>query len=153
MINRVKAWLKGSAPPEEATHSHEEHVVASAALLIEAGSVDGQIADTERAAILTLLRERFELSDEETQSLFDAAAQKQADAPDAFRFAHIIRQAYDEDECVELVEMLWMTVLADGHLDDFEANLIRRVVGLLHLTDRAGGEARKRAMAKLGQDS
>ena len=44
-----------------------------------------------------------------------------------------------------LVELLWRVVLADGVVDDYEANLLRRVAGLIHVTDQDAGAARKRA--------
>ena len=49
-----------------------------------------------------------------------------------------------------LVELLWQIVLADGVVDDYEANLMRRVAGLIHVTDQHSGEARKKAEATAG---
>ena len=39
---------------------------------------------------------------------------------------------------------------ADGQLHDYEASLLRRVAGLLYVSDRDSGEARLRVVAKLG---
>jgi uncharacterized tellurite resistance protein B-like protein len=49
--------------------------------------------------------------------------------------------------------MLWQVVYADGRLDDYEANLMRRISGLIHVPDRDSGEARKRALARLGLEA
>ena len=46
--------------------------------------------------------------------------------------------------------MLWEVAYADGALHDYEASLLRRVAGLLYVSDRDNGEARLRVMAKLG---
>ena len=43
-----------------------------------------------------------------------------------------------------LIELLWQIVLADGVVDDYEANLMRRVAGLIHVTDQQAGLARKK---------
>ena len=48
-----------------------------------------------------------------------------------------------------MMEMLWAVVYADGELDDFESNMMRRVAGLLYVDDRASGEARKRVLARI----
>ena len=40
--------------------------------------------------------------------------------------------------------MLWEVVYADGEVHHYESNLIRRVAGLLHVSDRDSGSARKR---------
>jgi uncharacterized tellurite resistance protein B-like protein len=48
---------------------------------------------------------------------------------------------------------LWEVVSAAGTLHDDEAQLLRRLAGLLFVADRDSGEARKRALAKLGLDA
>jgi len=50
---------------------------------------------------------------------------------------------------VMLVEMLWDVVYADGELHDYEANLMRRVAGLLHVSDQESGAARKRVLGRM----
>jgi uncharacterized tellurite resistance protein B-like protein len=46
--------------------------------------------------------------------------------------------------------MLWEVAYADGTLHDYEASLLRRITGLLYVSDRESGEARKRVLARLG---
>jgi len=48
------------------------------------------------------------------------------------------------------MEMLWEVAYADGVLHDYEASLMRRVTGLIYVTDQESGAARKRVMQKLG---
>ena len=48
------------------------------------------------------------------------------------------------------MEMLWMVVLADGTLDHIEAQLMRRLAGLLFVSDVDSGVAAKTAKSKLG---
>jgi uncharacterized tellurite resistance protein B-like protein len=48
-----------------------------------------------------------------------------------------------------MVEMLWEVVYADGVLNDHEATLMLRIGGLVYVSDRERGEARKRALRKL----
>jgi uncharacterized tellurite resistance protein B-like protein len=52
-----------------------------------------------------------------------------------------------------MIEMLWEVVYADGNVDHLEANLLRRVAGLLYVTDRESGEARKRVLDRKGPAS
>ena len=56
----------------------------------------------------------------------------------------------NEPQREELVEMMWDVIYADGIVHEFEASLMRRICGLLHVTDRASGEARKRAARRKG---
>ena len=48
-----------------------------------------------------------------------------------------------------LIEALWEIVLSDGEIHDFESNLIRRLAGLLYISDVNSGNARKRALDKI----
>jgi uncharacterized tellurite resistance protein B-like protein len=67
-----------------------------------------------------------------------------------YKQSRTLKDALDYEDRVDLMEMLWEVVYADGVLDDMEANMMRRVAGLLYVDDVDSGTARKRAMAKLG---
>ena len=56
------------------------------------------------------------------------------------------------EERVGILELLWEVVYADGTLHDYEASLLRRVAGLLYVSDRESGEARLRVMGRLGTE-
>ena len=43
---------------------------------------------------------------------------------------------------LKIIEILWKIVYSDGTNDDFEANLIRRVCGLLYVSDKDSGEVK-----------
>ena len=47
--------------------------------------------------------------------------------------------------------MLWEVVYADGKVHDFEVSLLRRLGGLLYVSDRDRALARKRVLQRLGQ--
>lgn len=124
--------------------------LAAAALMIEGARLDGHVAPAEQARIEALLRERFELDAEEIASLMEAAASAVDDAVEIYAFTREIKSHFDHDERVKLIEMLWEVVYADGELHPFEANLLRRTAGLLYVTDRESGAARKRVVSRLG---
>ena len=45
--------------------------------------------------------------------------------------------------------MIWEVVYADGILHDHEDSLLRRIAGLIYVSDRDRGDARKRVLARL----
>ena len=55
------------------------------------------------------------------------------------------------EERVGMVEMLWEVAYADGVLDPEEDLLIRRVAGLIHVTDRERVVARQQVLTRLGR--
>jgi uncharacterized tellurite resistance protein B-like protein len=52
----------------------------------------------------------------------------------------------DHDERIEVIEMMWGVILADGVIDDFEANLMRRMNGLLYVSGVESAAAKEKAM-------
>jgi uncharacterized tellurite resistance protein B-like protein len=62
-------------------------------------------------------------------------------------FTRAIKDGFDHAERVQLIEMLWEVAYADGTLHGYEASLLRRITGLLYVSDRGergGAQARVR---------
>ncbi len=149
MIDRLKSLIFGE-DPSGASPTSDSPRLAAAALLVEAAMMDGQRDERETARIHLLLKERFGLSAEAAQGLLEQAIRLQAEASQLFPFTKAIVDHFSLDQRRELIEMLWEVAYADGHLHDYEANLVRRIAGLVHVTDQESGAARRRAMAVLG---
>lgn len=152
MFDRVMQWLAGQdALGTTRTVEVDPRRVAAAALLVEAATLDGQYDPVERERIRVLLERRFGLSDKEAHHLLSEGEAAQVEATDLFRLTHAAVRALDEAERVGLIEMLWDVVYADGEVHDLEASLLRRVAGLIHVSDRASGLARQRVRERLAQ--
>lgn len=124
--------------------------LAAAALLVEAGMVDGTLEGAEGARILTLLGEHFGLTEDAAQTLLTQARTLQDQSNQLFPFTKVIVDKFDSSQRITVVEMLWEVVYANGQLHDYEASLVRRVAGLLFVSDQDSGAARQRALARLG---
>lgn len=147
MLNRIKAFF--TTPDREPSHAGlDPRLLAAACLMVEAARLDSDFSDLERNAITKLLIDRFDLAAEEAQTLLQLAEERQAQTGGLFRFTHAVKEGFDADGRVDLIEMLWDIAYADGHVDDYEANLISRVAGLLYVSDVDRGAARKRAQAR-----
>lgn len=153
MLNRIKALLfdgGGLATQAETVRRPDELQVAAAALLVEAAQMDDRYEDQERAKIAQLMKAHFGLSEEEVESLLVEAQRRVGESIQLFGFTRIVMARFSYDERVQLMEMLWEVAYADGKLHDYEASLIRRIAGLIHVPDRDNGDARKRALGRLG---
>lgn len=153
MLNRIKGFVQewsGAAGASGQDGAHDELQVAVAALLVEAATMDSDFDADERAAIGRLLRARFGLEERDAQKLVALAEAHIADAAELYGFTRIVKDRFSHDERVEMMQMLWEVAYADGELHDYEANLMRRMAGLIFVSDRESGEARKRALAHLG---
>lgn len=150
MLNRLKSLLKkADTPNRSGQHSFAEKQIAAAALLVEAAQADQGMGDKEKAAIQSALIDHFDLDEETAEELLSLGESNQADAVELHRFTRTLKEAFDDDERIQLIELLWRVVLADGVLHHYEDQLLRRIAGLLYVSDRARGEARQRAQQHL----
>ena len=152
MIDRIKILLRGADPDGAGQTEPDAPKLAAAALLVEAACMDGHFDGDEREAVCAALGAHFGLSESEADTLIEEAEAAHHEATDLHRFTRAINDRYDHEDRLAVMEMLWEVVYADGRLHAYEANLIRRVGGLLHITDRERGEARKRVLARVSGD-
>ena len=124
--------------------------LAAAALLVEAARADGRFGAEERKVIEHLLRDRLGVEPGHAATLLAEAEQASAAASDWQGFTRVLIDAHDEPARVELIEMLWEVVEADGQVDMLEAALMRRLPALLYVPDRVSFQARQRARVRLG---
>ena len=128
----------------------QEGRMACAALMTRAAWLDGTLDKVEENALRDLMMKRFEISPGEADEILKAAADDLDKSNDLYRYTKDLRDNFDADERLKLIEMIWEVVYADGVLHDFEATLMRRLAGLLYVDDRDSGEAKKRVMHKRG---
>ena len=152
MLDALKNFLANPEVPEKNELPHPPVTYAAAALLVEAAMADGVFDSDERLHIEDVLSHLFSLSEEDMKTVIDDAESAVAESNQLYGFAKTCKDTLDYDRRLELIQMLWEVVYADGQLDDFEANLVRRVSGLLYVTDQDSGRARKSALGHLGLD-
>lgn len=124
--------------------------IAAAALLVTAAAMDDIFDDAERARIEELLARRFGLDEAGAHRLLAEAEAIALQSVDLHGFTSTIKAGFDFEERIELLEMAWEVAYTDGVLHDHEANLMRRLAGLLAVSDRDSGEARRRVRERLG---
>lgn len=151
MFDRLYAVLRGEAAPKSESQFKSNDVqVAVGALLVEAAFRDDVFETAEREAIKRLLAERFELSPAATEELLQASEKAKSESLELFNFVRKLLKDMDEAQRVGVIEMLWEVVYADGVLDAHEDAMIRKVAGLLYVSDYDRGAARRRVRQKLG---
>lgn len=145
MMDLIRTLLGGGAQTDDGAKLR----LAVATLMVEAGTLDGHFDDAEQVRVQALLARRFALADGQARQLLAEARQEAARSVQLVGMTQTIKNALDYDQRVELLEMLWEVAYADGQLHDYEANLMRRLAGLVYVSDQDAGAARKRVMARL----
>jgi uncharacterized tellurite resistance protein B-like protein len=116
--------------------THDPHELATAALLIELARADFSESTAEMGAIRTVLTKRFGMTGAALDALLVDAARRADRAVSLHEFTHRLNAELPEADKLAIVEMLWRVSNADGHIDKHEDHLIRRIAGLLHISDR-----------------
>ncbi|MAH84435.1 MAG: hypothetical protein CBB68_08910 [Rhodospirillaceae bacterium TMED8] len=146
MLDQIKSRLFS---PADGKPEKDQIPVAAATLLIESAVLDGDFDANERVIISRLLAERFSLSAVEVAALIEEGERAAENAVELYGITRILKEGLDYDQRLKIMEILWQVVYADGRVHDYEANLARRVAGLLHVPDRESAFARRRALEQL----
>ncbi len=126
----------------------EAEKLAAAALMVEVAVKDGNFSETEKEVIKNIIVTKFKIPVGEANELLDQAVEMQENSIQILSFTKKIKNHFDEEGRCKIMEMLWRVVFADGIEDDYENNLMRRIAGLLYISDKKNGEIRKKIMLK-----
>tara|TARA_B100001142_G_scaffold97220_1_gene99145 strand:- start:16 stop:477 length:462 start_codon:yes stop_codon:yes gene_type:complete len=121
----------------------EEAVVV---LLLRAANIDGKKDEQEIEAIKRLIIQQFNYDEEKADILITSASKKEESSADLFEWSKIINDHYDLDSKKIVFSMMCEIICADGLIDPFESNLIRRLSGLLYISDKDAGAIKKKVM-------
>jgi uncharacterized tellurite resistance protein B-like protein len=145
MFDALHRLLTGLDHPHRAAEQNDS-AFALAVLLIEiARSSDDRVEDREEGVIERALTRRFSLEQTEVIRLVKAAEEGAIQATDLFHFTQVVVNNFSNEERIGIIEMLWEVAYADGVLTGDEDTLIRRVAGLIDVSDRDRGDAKRRA--------
>ena len=153
MLDRFIALfaLEFETGSDRAARADDEIHLAAVALLVEAACADGEFDADERRCIRALIERHFGLTPDEAAALIEEAIRVVEDSVQILRFTRVIKDRYSYAERVALIEMLWEVVYANGVSDAFETQLMRRIGGLIYVSDHDRGEARLRVLARREQ--
>jgi uncharacterized tellurite resistance protein B-like protein len=150
MFSNLKTALKKiTSKTEEEEEYKGEDIQAVIILLIEACQIDGETGQEEVQYIKKLLINKFNFSENDAEANINTALKDNNKRIEIFSQIKIILNEMDHKERIDVIEMMWGVILADGIIDDFEANLMRRMNGLLYISGIESAEAKKRALNEL----
>jgi len=115
-----------------------ERNILIAALLIHAAKIDDSYTKIEKEIIKKALINLNSISSNEAEDLLIKAEKKEQESNQIIEFTREIKKNPMEFR-LKVIEILWKIVYSDGTNDNFESNLIRRVCGLLYVSDRDSG--------------
>ena len=128
---------------EEENDQFDTVQIAISTLMIQTAVYDGIFDEKEKSDILELIKKYFKLTEDQKLSLFKIAMKVNDNSNDMQQFTRVLNTNLSEDEKLNIIEMLWKIIISDGHIDDYENALIRKISGLLYISDRDVGRIKK----------
>tara|TARA_Y100000591_G_scaffold236924_1_gene207674 strand:+ start:100 stop:537 length:438 start_codon:yes stop_codon:yes gene_type:complete len=144
MIPFLKKFKKVDST-EEASDNEKNILITS--LLIECAKGDYDFSDREVSKIKDLIKKKLKIDQPKVNLIFDKAREMVEENVELYSLTKDIRDNFKKEEILEIFEYMWTVVLADGKIDDFEAALMSKLVGLFHLTGKESADAKKKAMS------
>ncbi len=113
-------------------------MIKIAALLIHAAKIDQDFSNKEENIIkLTLLK--IGANDEDIQSIIDEGKIIEENSNQILDFTKKVK-SMENDNKIRIIEALWQIIYSDKKADIYEANLMRRLAGLLYIDNKTMGD-------------
>lgn len=141
--------IKQNASEEIVSHNIQ---IATCALLLEMANSDDQFTDEERMRIAAILKNKFALNDMQIEELFRLTQKQLAQSLDLYGFAKLLNQNYSEEQRIEVIELVWEVIYADGQLAGYEDYLVHTYQKILDLSHKQFIEAKMRVLQRLNKD-
>ena len=117
-------------------------------LMVEAANTDGEVTQEELNKISQSLINVFKEEPNVVEVSLTKAFQNKDNSKSLYHYTSKLNKSYTNEQKIRLIEVLWEIILADNEVHDFETNLIRRLAGLLYISDVECGNAKIRASKK-----
>ena len=142
--------LKSIFANEETNKEDENKVIdILSGLMIEAANSDGNITQDELNKISFSLINVFKEDSKNVEKSLSKALEDKDNSKSLYFYTSKLNKSFSDEKKLMLIEVLWEVILSDNEIHDFETNLIRRLAGLLYISDVECGNAKIRANQKV----
>ena len=108
------------------------------ALLVHAAKIDENYTEAEKTIIKKVIMELNKISLDESKKILEIAEKAEEKSNQIVGFTSEIKK-YSMEFRLKIIEIIWKIVYSDGASDNYESNLVRRLCGLLYVSDRDSG--------------
>ena len=115
----------------------KESVVGISALLVHAANIDEIYSDHEKDLILSFIKSY--LVNDNANEILKKAEDTEKNSNQLLTYTNIIKKKSIETK-KDIIEHLWKVIISDNSVDQYEANLMRRICGLIYFPDKECAE-------------
>ena len=120
---------------------NKESIIGISALLVHAANIDEIYSDHEKDLIKEFINSY--LKDENSSDILKKAEKVENNSNQLLSYTNIIKQN-SMDIKKNIIEHLWKVIISDNSVDQYEANLMRRICGLIYFPDKECAEIKLR---------
>ena len=122
---------------EKKENSDNKNILV-AALLIHAAKIDENYSNIEKKIIKEALINLNNINSDQAEKLMKLAEKKEEESNQMLEFTREIKK-HPMEFRLKIIEIIWKIVYSDDVSDNYESNLIRRICGLLYISDKDNG--------------
>ena len=122
---------------EKKENSNDKNILIIA-LLIHAAKIDENYTEIEKKIIKKTIIQLNQVSPNEAEKLLKIAEKKEEESNQIVEFTREIKK-HPMEFRLKIIETIWKIVYSDNSNDHYESNLIRRICGLLYISDKDNG--------------
>lgn len=150
MLSKIKDFFNESASLDKKGGQPKEKriQIAACALMIEMGNIDDEFSEDEKGRIVTILKKEFSLTEEMAHELIELSKEELKGSVDIWQFTSLINENYSPEEKIQLMELVWKVVYADGHLDMHEDYLVKKIAHMLNLRHKEMIDAKLKVLGR-----
>ena len=115
----------------------KESITGISALLVHAASIDEKYSEHEKDLIKDFIKSY--LRNENEDEILKAAEKIESNSNQLLNYTNIIKKNSLEIK-KDIIEHLWKVIISDESVDQYEANLMRRICGLIYFPDKECAE-------------
>ena len=115
----------------------DSEVVGVVALLVHASKLDENYTNDEKRIIKNFISNISKVNDPE--KILNDAEKLEGNSNQILNFTKLIKNKPIEFK-KKIIKELWKLLISDKNIDQYEANLMRRISGLIYIDDKTTGE-------------
>ena len=121
----------------------KDSIIGISALLVHAANIDEIYSDHEKNLVKDFIKSY--LNNVDTNEILKEAELLEKNSNQLLSYTNIIKQN-TLDIKKDIIEHLWKVIISDNSVDQYEANLMRRICGLIYFPDKECAEIKLRLL-------
>ena len=127
---------------------NRDNTILIPALLIHAAKIDENYTEVEKKIITKAIMDLNKFDFNKAEQVLKDAEKKEEESNQIIEFTSEIKK-YPIEFRLKIIEIIWKIVYSDGEHDSYESNLIRRICGLLYVSDKDSGKIKEKIINQL----